>query len=297
MLRMTTVMRALMTATLPLLCAVVSSRANELRGIAPVRVPFAAVGNLVIVDVRLNGSRPLSFVLDTGAARMVVETKVSRELQLGEGDTIGGAGAGRIPVRRIKGVDVEVGGVPSKDHEFVATDLSGIGSLIGHGVDGILGYEFLSRFIVTVDYSNSRLELRDARSAEPIPDGEELPIRLHKGWPFVRGTLKVTGADDVTDEFLIDSGSDDAVNHPLAAQATDRRPTRTGNGLGSPVDGFIATARSLELGSHTMRDLPIASGGGSEQTSRLIGGGVLSRFTVTFDYPHSRIFLAPRQPR
>jgi hypothetical protein len=260
----------------------------------PIAIPFTNAGHLVIVDVTLNGSRPLSFVLDSGSARMVVDNAVSRELGLHQtgAETIGGAGAGRVPVHRIDHVGYALGGLTPAECEFVAADLSPVTQQIGHRVDGIVGYHFFNRFIITIDYAHHELYVRE-RGAELNNAGEELPIRINKGWSFVRGTLGVEGERAVTDEFLIDSGSDDAIDHPVAQQVHDRTATRTGNGLGASVAGFLATADSFRLGSHELRNLPISCCGGTEQTSRLIGGAVLSRFTVTFDYPHSRIFLAP----
>lgn len=260
----------------------------------PVVIPFTNAGHLVLVDVTLNGSRPLSFVLDSGSARMVVDNAVSRELGLHEtgAETIGGAGAGRVPVHKIDRVRYALAGLTPADCEFVAADLSPVAQQIGHQVDGIVGYHFFNRFIATIDYAHHKLWVREP-PAEVNDAGEELPIRIDKGWAFVRGTLRVEGERDVTDEFLIDSGSDDAIDHPIAQQAHDRTAARTGNGLGAPVTGFLATAESFRLGSQELRNLPISCCGGTEQTSRLIGGAVLSRFTVTFDYPHSGIFLAP----
>ena len=262
-------------------------------------VPFTRAGNLVFVDVRLNGSRTLACVVDTGAARTVVDAKVSRALQLreAEADTIGGAGAGRIPVRKIHDVELQIGEGKVGAYEFVAADLSGITSLVGRRVDAIIGYEFLSRFVVTIDYAKNQLLLRAPSADAPQDRGEELPLRIENGWAFVRATLHVDGQPAITDEFLLDSGSDDAVDHPIAARAADRVATQTGNGLGAPVNGFVARAAMLRLGSHELHDLPMSSGGGTEATSKLIGGAVLSRFTVTLDYPHARMFLARRDSR
>lgn len=256
------------------------------------RVPFTRVGNLAIVDGKLNGSHPLRFVIDTGAARMVVDAAVARELRLPEGDndTISGAGAGRVAVKKIPGVQLAIGATKVQTYDFVATDLSGVSSIVGQRIDGIIGYPLLRQFIVTIDYAAKQLELRAPNETAGVA-GEEFPIRMENGWAFVRATLCIDDAHTVTDDFLIDSGSDDEVNHPLAREAQNARRTQTGNGLGQPVPGFIATAKWLQLGSTKLRGVALASGGGSEQTSKLIGGGVLSRFTVTFDYPHSRIFL------
>jgi hypothetical protein len=258
------------------------------------RIAFTRLANLVVVEATLNGSRPLRFVLDTGAARMVVDAAVAGELRLpeGESDTISGAGTGRVPVKRIPGVQMAVGRLKPRSYDLVATDLSGISSLVGEHIDGIIGYPFLHQFIVTIDYDAKNLELRQPDEGWK-PPGDELPIRIENGWAFVRATLCIDDAHTVTDEFLIDSGSDDDVDHPLAREALTARTAKTGNGLGQPVAGFVARAQWLQLGSTKLRDLGLASGGGSERTSKLIGGGVLSHFTVTFDYPHSRIFLHP----
>jgi predicted aspartyl protease len=270
-----------------LACSLVTTAA-----IASDRLPFTRVGNLVIVEATVNGSRPLRFVLDTGAARMLIDAAVARELNLpeGESDTIGGAGAGRVPVKKIAGVQMAIGPLKPQTYDFAASDLSGVSSLIGEHIDGIIGYAFLRQFIVTIDYRASMLELRNPNDTLAAA-GEQLPIRIENGWAFVRATLCIDDAHIVTDEFLIDSGSDDDVDHPLAREASNARHTQTGNGLGQPVPGAVATARWLQLGSMKLRDLNLASGGASDRTSKLIGGGVLSGFIVTFDYPHSRMFL------
>jgi hypothetical protein len=258
----------------------------------PVEVPFTRVGDLVVVTVRVNGSRELAFVLDTGSARMVLASEVSGELGLAqaENDTIGGAGAGRVPVHRIHNLSIEIGGIQLAGTEFVATDLQGVSALVGHRIDGILGYDFFSRFVVVIDYTKRRVQLHDPQTTLESP-GEAVPIRISKGWPFVQARLQPAGLPELTDEFLIDSGSNDAVDHPIAQNVRERAAITSGNGLGRPVSGFLATATRFTLGSFELRDLSLASGGASEQTSKLIGGAVLSRFTVTFDYPHSRMFL------
>lgn len=255
-------------------------------------VPFTLVDHLAIVPVRINGSRELAFVLDTGAARMVIDEKTGAEIGLkqAESDTIGGAGAGRVPVHHVHNVTVDVRGVSLNGCDFVATDLSHVAEIIGHRVDGILGYQFFKPRAVTIDYAKERIVIRD--SNETAHDlGTELPIRIEKGWPLLRASLQVRGLPETTDEFLIDSGSNDAVDHPIAAKAADRNAVDSGNGLGAPVGGFLATAETLTVGPFRLRNLALGSGGATEQTSKLIGGAVLSRFVVTFDYPHSRIFL------
>ena len=52
-----------------------------------------------------------------------------------------------------------VGDVTVPDLTVAAIDLSGINEKIGTEVAGILGYDFLSRFRVTIDYREKTLTL------------------------------------------------------------------------------------------------------------------------------------------
>ncbi len=262
----------------------------------PVIVPFEQADKLVFVQVQLEHSRPLWFVLDSASSRMLVEQKVAAALGLKVEGTasVGGAGAGRVPINLIHDLSIQLGGLKSTHYEFAAIDLSGVAASIGRPIDGILGYEFLSRFIVTIDYAKHELVLNEPQSVVS-PPGTPMPIELVKHWPFIKATVKVKGIEPISDSFLIDSGSNDAVDHPAVKRAKGEvRQTTTGNGLGQPVVGYIGTAETFELGSFSLKDLPLVCCGGTEETSKLIGGDVLSRFIVTFDYPHARIFLAAR---
>ncbi len=64
-------------------------------------------------------------------------------------------------------------------------------------------------------------------------------------------------------------------------------------GLGAPVQGATARATSIRLGRYTIEGPLVSCCGGTDATSKIIGSEVLRRFTVTFDYPSSRIFIAP----
>src|SRR5256714_8007970 len=71
---------------------------------APVTIPFELVTRHIMLKVRINNSRPLSFVFDTGDKVGIVDTEVAKELGLKmEGQLrIGGAGADTLPASFIK---------------------------------------------------------------------------------------------------------------------------------------------------------------------------------------------------
>ena len=63
---------------------------------------------MIFIPVRLNGSRPLSFVLDTGSTKMIVDRALATSLGLkaGGSGSLQGAGAGRIPIEFIHNVSI-----------------------------------------------------------------------------------------------------------------------------------------------------------------------------------------------
>lgn len=98
---------------------------------------------MIFVPVRVNGSRPLSFVLDTGSARNLIDRSLATALGLKASGTgsLQGAGAGRIPVSFIHNVSIAFPGMESGGYEFATADLQPLKASLGVTVDGILGYE------------------------------------------------------------------------------------------------------------------------------------------------------------
>ena len=147
--------------------------------------------------------------------------------------------------------------------------------------------------VVRVDFSVPRMTIVDSHAFSPPSDAENLPITVRDGWMFVRGTIKVPGKPPVSDEFLLDSGSEDAVNHPIIRESKGPlQKTRTGaGGFGSSLPGVIGPNEWFELGRARIPSTVSACCTGTPEVSRQIGLGILSRFVITFDYLNSRMYV------
>jgi hypothetical protein len=256
-------------------------------------ISFESLGGLVILPVSIGDSRPLRFVLDSGAGRMVVDRAVADELGLareGSGYVMG-AGAGALRVEYVRDVALTLPGMTSSGHELAALDLAPLAKTIGGHVDGVIGYQVFERAVVEIDYPAGRVTFRAPERYAYRGPGVELPIDIERRWPFVRGELVLEDGTVIADRFLVDSGSSDSVDHPIVRDMAGRRETETGVGLGAPTRGHIARARAFRLGGFTVEAPTVACCGASEETSRLIGSGVLGRFRVIFDYARRRLIL------
>jgi hypothetical protein len=259
------------------------------------KIPFEFKNGMIFLPVRLNGSKPLSFVLDTGSTRMLVDRALAKSLGLkatGQG-SLQGAGKGRVPIEFIQDVSVGLPGLESAGYEFSTANLQPLQSTLGVNVDGILGYELLSRFVVTVDYESKIMTVTSPSAFHPDASLQSLPIELRNKWAFVKGKLVLPGPVTVEDSFFIDSGSSDAVDHPIVTKLQSRTPTKSGVGLGETVEGATAQATSFQLGTYSVPGPTVSCCGATDDTSKLIGNDVLKFFTITLDYPSGRFLIRP----
>ncbi|HEX9160099.1 MAG TPA: retropepsin-like aspartic protease [Thermoanaerobaculia bacterium] len=259
-----------------------------------VTVPFERSHNGVFFKARVNKNpEPLWFGLDSGAARTLISEEAAKRLLLHgtESAKIRGVGAGVVPVKVAKDVSIFIDAVKIEGVEIRIANLAPLKPAWGRTIDGVIGYDLLCRAVVTIDY-----EKRTMTMTQPAvfhnDGGESLPLAISGGWSFVRGTIKVTGRPAVIDNFLVDSGSQDAVNHPIIRDSKGPlKPIKAAVGLGQPVPGVLGPNEWFQLGGYTIGSTYSACCAASEDASRQIGAEVLSRFRVTFDYPHHRLIL------
>jgi predicted aspartyl protease len=247
-----------------------------------------------LFQVRINGgAETYRFLVDTGSSYNFVDTRVAQRLGLKTRDagTVHGAGANAVAVKAADGVTFTIGEVRATFDDVRITDLSAL------GVDGFFGYPLLERFIVTLDPAKQQLILNG-----PIPKGTEIPIRFggrNHRWIYAKATVKYEGIPPETSEFLIDSGSQDGVDHPAIRKSKGPlHAIRPGSGLGSGGAGAGVAGRAewLRLGPHRLLDVPSSCCGPLEGTERMIGGAVLSHFVVTYDYARRRMIISAISP-
>jgi hypothetical protein len=127
----------------------------------PIEIPFRLVENVVWLQVRVNNSKPLNFLLDTAAAIDAVNRRVAEELNLPllEMGTRANVGAGDGVTRMAFAPNVQIGlGDATYVDSFVgAVPLDSVSRSFGEPFDGALGYDLLRRWVVTIDYQHRRL--------------------------------------------------------------------------------------------------------------------------------------------
>lgn len=272
------------------------------------RIAAEAYGNHLFVKVRVNGSAPLDFVLDSGASDCGIARTRADELHLAleplEGQT--GIGTGQVDpeIAVARELRLGIGTVEMSGRVAYAVPLGALSEAIGRRIDGILGADLFRDYAVRIDYRAQSVELFDAATFRHSGTGAVLRLTFNDGRPLVAARVSFAGRRALAGRFLVDTGDGSAVGlhspfvrkHrlPPHGQPVLREITR---GIAGVAPEVRARAIRFWLGPFSLRDpvvaLAQADAGSTADPSYegSIGGEVLRRFVVTFDYRRRRLIL------
>lgn len=277
----------------------------------PFAVPFVVSNNVVLVQVNVNGSKPLSFILDTGASGTVISENRAKELGLKlEGQTDASTQGGSIEAAFVKNAALRL----SKDVEFpkitlAVIRLSGLEAGFGRKIDGILGYEIFNRFVVEIDYASKVIRFHEPQSFKYSGRGKTFPITLEEGTPFIRAKVTTSKRQSFEGKFLINTGSTGTLNLNSAFVARNKllelvpntKAITFGALLAGKSSGRIGRINSLQFGDIVVVN-PVANfsqdveGDDADmEFGGMIGSEILRRFKLIVDYSRKQIILEPNK--
>src|SRR5262245_13388769 len=285
--------------------------ASSSAAIPPATIPFELATHHIIVKVRVNKSRPLSFVLETGASVAIVRTDVARELGLSLHGSVNGrgAGSGTQAGSRVRDATWSLVGLDGFSQPVaVALPLPALPAGMGRDIGGIIGGEFIRQFVTEVDYQARSITLHDRKTFAYRGTGETLPIEFTPdGNPVVRAIVTPLTRTPIEHRFLLDLGSGQALvlHSPFAAEQHLPDPEATtiraigGVGAGGSTSGRLGRVATLQIGSFsvsgpvTLFSEDTAGSFANRTLAGNIGAQIASRFRLFLDYVGRRIILEP----
>jgi hypothetical protein len=265
-------------------------------------IPFTLVDNHVDLPVMINGKGPYHFLFDTGGSNLI-DSGVADALGLrGSGSAAAsGVGSSTEQVAFATIDHLGIGDATLRHQVFAVVPVrAGFGVASGQPIDGLIGFEVLSRFVTTFDYADSRVILR-MPSAPREPGGTTLPFTFNGQHADI--ACAIDGIDGRCD---IDTGSRISLSvltpflaaHPTVVPPDASAVGANGFGIGGVALGRLGRT-TLTIGSYTLPGLvtDLSSQTQGDFTDPFlagnIGAGVWKRFTLTLDYGAQTVTLAP----
>ncbi len=283
------------------------------KGSAALGIPFNFENDHLMVQGRVNGSKPLWFMLDTGAEATIVNRGRLAELGLqpfGVSSISGGGNSTEFAFADV--ARLEIGGATLLNQRDGVIDLGGLERIYGMPMGGLLGYDFFSRFVVRVNYDAKTIDLLEPSPHAYRSSGTRIPFILEGGQPHIPSRISVPTVPPIDADLIVDAGAADTVNLNAPFVKANRllelarkTPAPGPNTLaGSEKEFFAQTSvrgrlQSVSLGPFELKDIPsnlmVNTKGAyaSECFSGVIGEGVLHRFNTIYDYSKNVMILEP----
>lgn len=267
--------------------------------------------NHVFIQVTVNHSAPLWFIVDSGAGDLLINKRIAETIGLKLQDRSQTFGVGKDPVEVFvtEAASVSLGKLCSFRKRMLALSMDTFEAYFGRDVAGIIGHDLFSRFVVEIDYLTGVLTLHNPQTYSYAGKGESLPITINGKLAEVQATIKLPGKDPVAAKLILDTGAHLAIalnqpfveSHKLLQSASRTVKDPWSPGLGGDAELLLTRASYLRLGETTLSDPVIAfsqdRAGSLASTAfdGIIGGELLRRFKVIFDYPRRSVVLEPNE--
>lgn len=266
--------------------------------------PIQLINNHIYAQAKVNGKGPFTFIFDTGGHNIVVPD-TAKELGLKvEGKLpVSGAGEKIMEGGFTHAKSISVADATVKNQLIMVLPLDTLAHVEGTKMPGMIGYEVFRRFVTRIDYGAKTMTLIDPKKFDAKDAGTPVKFTFNGSIPEVMGTF-----EGIPAKFDIDTGARSELTltkpfaeknklratHPKGVEAAD------GWGVGGPSRGYVTMGKNMTLSDvkldNVVTSLATQDKGafaGADYSGN-VGGGILKRFTVTFDYDNMVMYLKPR---
>ena len=271
------------------------------------KFPFKQLtGGVILVQARFNKiSEPLNFILDSGSGAISLDSATTVEFNIPHipsGKYINGI-AGTSIVDYTQNNKLILPGLTVDSLDFYINNYDILSSVYGEKIDGIMGYSFLSRYIVKIDYDSLYIEVYSPGRIE-YPRNGFLLHPLFTALPIQPLTIK--DARTVNANFYIDTGA--GLCFLMSKQFEDdsqvlkksRKPVSIQvQGLGGKKKMSLTIIKGVQIGPYKFRKVPTNilddefNATSYPFLGGVIGNDILRRFNVILNYGKREIHLLP----
>jgi len=260
-------------------------------------IPFELIENNIYLKVEIN-SNSQTWLLDSGSSMSIIDADYAASLGLKSKGKIKGFGFG-------SNFELSFATLPSYQVKGVQFDQQTIYSFQGLSdnyrepdIVGVLGYDFLSRFVVKIDYTSQRISLYDPSHFHYSGSGAVISAPL-KNKTF---GVPMTVDEKYSGKWSLDLGAFNVSFHyPFAAKhgLLDRKGVdRISSGLGGDYMEKTIQFKTVNLGGfvlkNTLINVPLRKGTGATVRREVIGNignSLLRHYLIYLDYERQQVIV------
>ncbi len=277
------------------------------RNRSSVTIPIKVRNNLAVLPLFINDQGPFYFILDSGVNTTILTEPILAHLLHLEFDRnmliYGLGGEGIVEASLATDVKISMRGITGRNMNLlvIPEDILAFSEVFGFPVYGIMGYDFLKHFPVSISYANESIKVYREPDYRISRRGNVIPIELINGKPYVESTIVGADGDTLNTYLLFDLGA----SHPIYLNKehiglSDQTISGfLGKGISGNLLGKKGRVDKVIIGETEIAD-PVVSypetrflefHGQTIEWEGLIGGGIIRRYNVILDYPSGKLVL------
>jgi hypothetical protein len=287
------------------------SRSQEIIDAPPAklitRFPFTMLsGGIIIIEAKLDDYiDTLNFILDTGSGGISLDSSTVEYFKLPtvkSDKTIRGIG-GVKNVEFTTDHTLKLPNLETANLDFHINDYSLLTSVYGMRIDGIIGYSFLRRYIVCLNYDRSEISVYSPGSFRYPKSGTLLKPSFNS---LPMQPVLVRDDKTVVNKFYFDTGaglcfllSEDFARDSAILPKNKKMLLTQAEGLGGKRPMYLTVVKEVRIGPYKFRKVPTYVFNDEfnvtsyPNTGGLLGNDLLRRFNVILNYPEQSIHLQP----
>lgn len=279
-----------------------------------ISIPFKLYNNIIIVDVKINETKTLKFIFDSGCkSTIVIHPKWidSFEIPLHQKVFFSGLGIrdsietrkmenGRIDIDLIRGENIPI--------FFLTKDTLNLDHYLGTDVDGIFGAELFERYYIFINYKKRMIDFYHKKPVKKINSTfAKLPVQIRKSKGYISCAIMNSNNEIFMSELLLDTGSNIPIiiknKVPSDLNLNQYIQAEIGEGLSGAM--YSSVGRIKRLFIDTLRfdsviiafnETPITFKEPDEYTlDGNIGNDILNRMDIYFAYPEKYVYFKPNR--
>jgi outer membrane lipoprotein-sorting protein len=262
-------------------------------------MPFEFIEDHIYLPVNLKGKERL-WILDCGAGVNVIDSSFAAEIGLTfEGPLKGRGASGLVDCYYVTLPAYTIAGIKFEEQKVVAFSFRKMfHKALGLDVVGILGYDFLSRFVTRIDFANKKISFYDPEEYEYTGKGEIFDSPLQGNML----SLPVTVDGRYSGRMRLDIGAPDIDFHYPYANSHGLLERKGIDIMAGDAAGLttsrISEFKTIAVGEFILKNpligTPHEEGTGSFDDKTAIGNlgnSFLRNFVFYMDYEDQRVIL------
>ncbi len=267
-------------------------------GVSAENIPFKYIGEHIFLTINLNNT-PMVWFLDSGADVNVIDLTYAKEMGLNPEGDIKASGVNKVvSAQLVKLPKFSLPGLQFNEQTIFALDIMPLFNQWGYEAIGILGYDFMSRFVIKIDYSNRLVSFYDPSTFKYTGSGHVVNAPLNNK----TFTLPILINNKYKGIWSVDIGAGGCSFHYPYAKENGFLEVdginKLSGGAGGTNEVKTIKVESLTIADYIINnteiDMPISEPKGAFSSTDIVGNlgnDIFEKFIIYFDYANQQMIF------